>query len=82
MYTYIYIYIYIYIYTYIHTRIYTQRSSSSYFIGVAWRGRLVPCQIVSLRATFGWHYLSKTTCLIRPRSFYACFVVSRITAIC
>ena len=31
---------------------------------------------------YTWHYLSKTTCLIRPRLFYACFVVSRITITC
>ena len=29
----------------------------------------------------GWHYFSNATCLIRPHSFYACFVVSRITII-
>ena len=28
-------------------------------------------------ATFGWHYLSEATCLIRPHLFYARFVVSR-----
>ena len=26
----------------------------------------------------GWHYLSDATCLIRPHSFYACFVVPRV----
>ena len=26
----------------------------------------------------GWHYLSNATCLIWPRLFHACFVVSRI----
>ena len=30
----------------------------------------------------GWRYLSDATCLIRPRSFYAPLVVSRITIIC
>ena len=30
----------------------------------------------------GWHYLSNTTCLIRSHSFYASFVVSRITISC
>ena len=29
---------------------------------------------MSCRA-IGWHYLSNATCLIRPRLFYACFVV-------
>ena len=29
--------------------------------------------------TFGWHYLSNATCLMRPHLFYAGFVVSRIT---
>ena len=29
----------------------------------------------------GWHYLSNATCLVRPRLFYACFVVSRTTII-
>ena len=32
--------------------------------------------------TFGWHYLSNATCLIRPRVFYACFVVSGSTTTC
>ena len=31
---------------------------------------------------FGWHYLSDATCLIRPRLFYALFIVSRITTLC
>ena len=30
----------------------------------------------------GQHYLSNATCLMRPRSVHACFVVSRITIIC
>ena len=30
----------------------------------------------------GWHYLSNATSLIRPRLFYVCFIVSRITIIC
>ena len=30
----------------------------------------------------GWHYLSNTTCLIRPHLLYALFVVSMITIIC
>ena len=30
----------------------------------------------------GWHYLSNATCLMRPRSFYARFVASRITIVC
>ena len=30
----------------------------------------------------GWHYLSNATCLIRPRLFYALFIVSRIIMIC
>ena len=30
----------------------------------------------------GWHYLSNASCLIRPRLFYACFVVSRIAILC
>ena len=33
-------------------------------------------------SVFGWHYLSNATCLIRPRLFYACFGVSRITIRC
>ena len=33
-------------------------------------------------AVFGWHYLLKATSLIRPRLFYALFVVSRITPSC
>ena len=31
---------------------------------------------------FGWHYLSKATCLIRPPLLYALFVVSRTITIC
>ena len=31
-------------------------------------------------AFFGWRHLSNATCLTRPHVFYACFVVSRITA--
>ena len=31
---------------------------------------------------FGWHYLSNATCLLRPRLFYAWFVVSRTIIIC
>ena len=34
------------------------------------------------KAAFGWHYLSNATRLMRPRLFYACFVVSRTTTIC
>ena len=34
------------------------------------------------RADTGWHYLSNATCLMRPHSFYACFVVSRIITSC
>ena len=30
-------------------------------------------------APLGWHYLSNTTCLMRPHSCYACFVVSGST---
>ena len=30
----------------------------------------------------GWHYLSNATCLMRPRLFYACFVVWRTIVIC
>ena len=30
---------------------------------------------------FGWHCLSDPACLMRPRLFYASFVVSRITTI-
>ena len=36
----------------------------------------------ALSACIGWHYLSNATCLMRPRSFYALFVASRITVIC
>ena len=36
----------------------------------------------SLQAFIRWHYFSKTTCLIRPDSLYACFVVSRINISC
>ena len=32
--------------------------------------------------SFGWHYLSDATCLMRPRLFYVLFAVSRITVIC
>ena len=32
--------------------------------------------------TFGWHYLSKPTCLMRLHLFYALFVVPRITILC
>ena len=34
------------------------------------------------RELLRWHYLSNATRLMRPRLFYACFVVSRITTIC
>ena len=30
----------------------------------------------------GWHYSSEATRMMRPRLFYASFVVSRITIIC
>ena len=33
------------------------------------------------KAVLGWHYLTNATCLIRPRLFYGCFVVSRIAII-
>ena len=33
-------------------------------------------------AHLGRHYLSNATCLIRPHSFYALFVESRIAIIC
>ena len=29
--------------------------------------------------SFGWHYLSNASCLVRPHLFYAFFVVSMIT---
>ena len=31
---------------------------------------------------FGWHYLSKATCRMRPRLLYASFVVSRLAITC
>ena len=34
------------------------------------------------QSCFGWHYLSNATCLMRPRLFYARFLVSRGTIIC
>ena len=34
------------------------------------------------RQGVGWYYLSSTTCLMRPRLFYVCFVVSGITISC
>ena len=37
---------------------------------------------VSRLSTFGWRYLSKAPCLVRPRLFYVFLVVSRITIIC
>ena len=30
-------------------------------------------------SVIGWRHLSNATCLMRPRLFYACFVVSGIT---
>ena len=33
-------------------------------------------------ASLGWHYSSNATCLLRPGSFYALFVVSRIATLC
>ena len=35
-----------------------------------------------LRAHLGWHYLSKATCLIRPRLFRVLLVASRVIIIC
>ena len=32
--------------------------------------------------SFGWHYLSNPTCLMRTRLFYVLFVVSRIIMVC
>ena len=41
-----------------------------------------PYRFPAAKAALGWHYLSTATCLMRPHSCYACFVVSRITIIC
>ena len=34
------------------------------------------------RAKLGWHHLSDAACLVQPRLFYACFVLSRTIIIC
>ena len=34
------------------------------------------------RLSFGWHYLSNATCLIRPHLLHSTFIVSRITILC
>ena len=40
------------------------------------------CNNITIDMSFGWRYLSSATFLIRPRLFYASFVVSRIIASC
>ena len=59
------------------------------YITAAQRGSCGPswgppaCACASgLVSLFGWYYLPNATCLIRPHSFYARFVVSRINIIC
>ena len=40
-----------------------------------------PRQMAPRAPSFGWHYLSNATRLMRPRSFYAMFIVSRTTIV-
>ena len=46
-----------------------------------WSDRLGASRDDQASAYFGWHYLSKATCLIRPCLCYALFVVSKSTII-
>ena len=77
IYTY-YIYIY-YIHTYIHTYTYTYTYTCTYTYTLHTHTHThIHIHIhIHLRR----HYLSSATCLIRPRLFYALFIVSRTTVI-
>ena len=81
MYMYIHIYIYIHcIYIYIHVYIYV-----CVYIYI-YRHSELPLRRdadeESAHVLFGQHYLTNATCLMRPHSSCACFVVSRISVIC
>ena len=64
---YIYIYTHTHIVTYIYMYIYIYTYTHIYTYTSVFA------------ASFGRHYLSNATCLIRPCLFHACFKVSRIT---
>ena len=70
MHIHIHVYIYIYTHTYKHSA--TAMSTRP----------IIRTSASAWPPTFGWPYLSIATCLMRPRLFYALFVVSRITMIC
>ena len=81
----IYIYIYttsIYIYIYIHLAWASRaperaRQGLEQLLGVL-RGPHPGEGRIKKHYAFGWRYLSRATCLMRPRLFYVCFVLSRI----
>ena len=71
---YVYIYIYIYIlHIYIYIYVCHRATTEAPLLG-GYRELIKGCEL-------GWHYLSNTTCLIRP-PLYVFFVVSRMIIIC
>ena len=75
-----YVYIYIYIYT-LCVCIYLSLSLSIY-IYIYTHTHIYTYVYIATPPAIGWHYLSNTTCLMRPHLFDVCFVVSRIIILC
>ena len=92
MYICIYKYVYVYIYTYVYTHVCLEHTTCLHEMTTRNRAdlddhgpQLLTVQrlgLVGIPGQVGRRYLSKATCLTRPRSLYACFVVSRITILC
>ena len=90
-YAHIYMYMHIYICTHIHMHIYiaSNPSTSARDVSTITRLRISKCYMLSNiqqhmvepQTNIGWHYSSNATCLTRPHSLYALFIVSRIIII-
>ena len=76
----LYIYIYIYLFIYLFWRV--GPAVQPWTSMNALLPRSMPLGMASFAGKIGWHYLSKATCLIRSRSLYPLFAVSRITISC
>ena len=82
IYIYIYVVIYICIYTYTHLSVSLSLSIYTYVYIYIYTHTHTYWYKSSCEAHIGWHNLSNAACPMRPRLFYALFVVSRITIIC
>ena len=75
VYTHLSLYIYIYIYTYIYIYIYCMREEISPGLILVTARRLGLQTTSWFPSYFGWHYLSKATCLMRPHLFSTALLV-------